>query len=112
MYIKPLSLSRDKQGSEAKVCDVIFNTNLYYKRVENDELHKTFLVTVSLEAIEDKYKPIELKLDKNNWIILKNKIYQEPDKDDHRSKPPLIVDITSQVNELKMNTRQIKPKRY
>jgi len=65
----------DKSGSEALVLDVIINTDFYENKVRFSELYKTFLITVSLETIErDKYNAL---IDKNDWILLKNKKYQE-----------------------------------
>jgi len=75
----PLILSQfkptvDKSGSFARVLDVIINTNFYINKISFSQLYKTFLITVSLETIESKCKSL---LEKNDWILLKNKKYQE-----------------------------------
>jgi len=65
----------DKSGSKALVLDVIINTDFYINKILLSQLYKTFLITVTLETIErDKYKGI---IEKNDWILLKNKKYQE-----------------------------------
>jgi len=65
----------DKSGSEALVLDVIINTDLYLNKISFSQLYKTFLITITLETIErDKYNDL---IDKNDWVLLKNKKYQE-----------------------------------
>jgi len=81
----PLILSQfkptiDKSGSFARVLDVIINTNFYINKISSSQLYKTFLITVSLETIESKCKSL---LEKNDWILLKNKKYQQ--SSDHNS---------------------------
>ncbi|XP_054159093.1 PIH1 domain-containing protein 1-like isoform X1 [Oppia nitens] len=66
--------SLDKSGSKAQVLDVIINTEFYKNKIRNSKLFQTFLITVTLETIESKHK---IQIEKNNWILLKNKKYQK-----------------------------------
>ncbi|RWS05784.1 PIH1 domain-containing protein 1-like protein, partial [Dinothrombium tinctorium] len=76
MLIEELRPTVDKSGDRnSLVCDIIINEEFYNKRVVSSELYKTLLVTVTLEAIESK-NANAITLDKNKWIILKNKKYQ------------------------------------
>jgi len=75
LLIRPFSPTTDKNGHKALVCDVIINTDFYINKISFSQLYKTFLITVTLETIEkDKYQGI---IEKNNWVLLKNKKYQE-----------------------------------
>ena len=75
LILTPFKSTTDKSGSEALVLDVIINSDLYLNKISFSQLYKTFLITVTLETIErDKYNAL---IDKNDWILLKNKKYQE-----------------------------------
>jgi len=92
----PLSLGephmeKDKSGKACTVYDVMVNPSLFAK-VEKSELYRTFLVTVMMEGLEDKYS---IGLNKQEWIVLKNKKYLGTLKETNIRVPqkPLITEL-------------------
>ena len=81
----------DKSGSEAMVLDAIINSDLYVNKVVSSQLYKTFLVTVTLDTIErDKHNG---SIEKSDWILLKNKKYQEVSDD-----KTMVNDLSAKLN--------------
>lgn len=71
----PLSLGEarretDKSGVPCTAYDVIINGRFYRDKVADSQLFRTFSVLVAVDALFDKYKT---KVDKQNWIVLKNR---------------------------------------
>lgn len=84
----------DKSGVECTAYDVTINTDFHRKLNESD-LFKTFLISVSMEGLEDKYG---IQLNKNDWIIMKNLAYfgkMSPVTVHDRPKP-LITEMASE----------------
>lgn len=85
MLITSLQKTIDKNGGDAVVLDVIINSDLYINKIIKGNVYKTFMISVALQMIEnEKYYG---EIDKDNYVILKNKKYQEP--------------FVSQLNEVK-----------
>lgn len=70
----PMSLGEgheevDKSGQPCIAYDVAINSK-FFEKVESSLLFQTFLITIAMEGLEDKYK---MELDKNGWNILKHR---------------------------------------
>jgi len=70
----PMSLGEghdeaDKSGHQCTAYDVAINTT-FFSKVESNLLFQTFLITLAMEGLEDKYS---MELDKNGWNVLKNR---------------------------------------
>jgi len=61
----------DKLGGACVAYDVVIHPD-FYVQVDGSLLFKTFLVTVMIEALEEKFGVV---LDKNQWVTLRNKLY-------------------------------------
>jgi len=75
-YRVPMSLGdphevSDKGGQKSTAFDIVVNTD-FYTKAESSELFNTFLITVSMDGLDDKHN---VELNRNDWIILKNKKY-------------------------------------
>lgn len=99
-YRVPLSLGLphdevDKGGAPCKVYDVIIN-DAFFRKISANELFKTFLITVALDGIEDKYGA---NPDRQNYVVLKNRPYMGtmPDHCIQDRKGPLIAELPTQV---------------
>lgn len=99
-YRIPMSLGevrrdQDKGGRICAVYDIIINSD-YYKEVNNSQVFKQFLITVCLEGIEDKYN---ISLDKESYVILKNKKYHGtmPQHNIKIRPKPLVTEIDESV---------------
>lgn len=68
MSIAEIRSETDKKGEEAKACDVAINAD-FFKKVENSQLFRNFLIAVVIEGIENKFN-IKTTDDR---IILKNR---------------------------------------
>lgn len=68
MSIAEIRSETDTKGEYAKACDVAINTN-FFKKVENSQLFKSFLIAVTIEGIENKFN---IKTT-DERIILKNR---------------------------------------
>lgn len=95
-YRVPLSLGLpheevDKSGAPCTVYDVIIN-EAFFRKISSNELFKTFLVTVALDGIEEKY---HAHPDRDNYVVLKNKLYMGtmPDHCIQDRKGPLISEL-------------------
>lgn len=76
MLITSLQKTIDKSGGDAVVLDVIINSDLYNNKIIKGNVYKTFMISVALQMIEnEKYYG---EIDKENYVVLKNKRYQEP----------------------------------
>ncbi|KAL0880679.1 hypothetical protein ABMA27_001897 [Loxostege sticticalis] len=111
-YRVPMSIGegrteQDKSGAPATVYDVAINPD-FFKKIEKDDLFRTFFLTVVFEGLQDKY---QFELDLQKYTVLKNRksigtlqshriqirdIKQCEDK----TKPPLIEEIPSKVTEI------------
>jgi len=70
----PMSLGEghdevDKSGHQCTAYDIAINSTFFLK-VESNLLFQTFLITLAMEGLEDKYS---MELDKNGWNMLKNR---------------------------------------
>ncbi|XP_065307888.1 PIH1 domain-containing protein 1-like isoform X2 [Dermacentor albipictus] len=95
-YRVPLSLGLpheevDKSGGPCTVYDVIINET-FFRKISSNELFKTFLITVALDGIEEKYNAHP---DRENYVVLKNKLYMGtmPDHCIQDRKGPLISEL-------------------
>lgn len=85
LALKPLSWTRDKKGEDKHfVLDVLVNDRYMEERVLKSEFFKNFLIVVSIDTVESKYSRSNydaldhaLDIEKESFIILKNKRYQE-----------------------------------
>ncbi|CAG9785458.1 unnamed protein product [Diatraea saccharalis] len=73
-YRVPMSIGegrteQDKSGAPATVYDVAINPE-FFKKVENDDLFRTFFLTVVFEGLQDKY---QFELDGQKFTILKHR---------------------------------------
>ncbi|CAH0407075.1 unnamed protein product [Chilo suppressalis] len=73
-YRVPMSIGEgrtepDKSGAPATVYDVAINPE-FFKKIENDDLFRTFFLTVVFEGLQDKY---QFELDIQKYTILKNR---------------------------------------
>uniref|UniRef100_A0A224YDG1 PIH1 domain-containing protein 1 n=1 Tax=Rhipicephalus zambeziensis TaxID=60191 RepID=A0A224YDG1_9ACAR len=95
-YRVPLSLGLpheevDKSGAPCTAYDVIIN-EAFFRKISTNELFKTFLITVALDGIEEKYKAHP---DREGYVVLKNKLYMGtmPDHSIQDRKGPLISEL-------------------
>jgi len=73
----PMSLGaprkeKDKSGVECSVAEVAVNTAWFDGTMVDSMVFTSFVVTVAMEGLADKYGE-EARLDRQNWTILKNK---------------------------------------
>lgn len=95
-YRVPMSLGEpheelDKTGKACTVYDVVINPK-FFKKIQKSELFHSFMISVSLEGLEEKYG---LKLKRESWLILKNKKFMGTlSAQNIRNKPrPIISEI-------------------
>jgi len=93
-YRVPMSLAephtdKDKSGKPCQVFDVLVNT-AFFKKLETSDMFQTFLVTIILEGIEEKY---ETPINKSEWVVLKNKKYLGKTIPPHNVKNRLIQEV-------------------
>lgn len=72
----PMSLGaprtvKDKSGAECQAAEVALNTTWFLTMVDSPAF-TAFVVTVAMEGLSDKYSE-EVRLDRQNWTVLKNK---------------------------------------
>lgn len=75
----PMSLGaprdeKDKTGGKCSACDVAINSIWYEETMVNSIAFTTFVINVAMEGLCEKYGD-GVNLDRENWIILKNKKY-------------------------------------
>lgn len=99
-YRVPLSLGLpheelDKGGNSCKAFDVIINDK-FFRKIESNELFKTFVITVAIDGIEDKYSASP---DRESYTVLKNKLYMGTMPDHHiqNRKGPLIAELETKA---------------
>lgn len=73
-YRVPMSIGeqhkeKDRCGKPCTAYDIAINS-LFYQKVDTIELFKCFIISVALEAVEEKYN---FRLNRENCIVLKNK---------------------------------------
>lgn len=73
-YRVPMSIGegrteQDKSGAPATVYDVAINPE-FFKKIEKDDLFRTFFLTVVFEGLQDKY---QFELDLQKFTVLKNR---------------------------------------
>jgi len=73
----PMSLGaprkeKDKSGAECTVAEVAVNSKWFDQNMVDSLVFTSFVVTVAMEGLADKYGD-ESRLDRENWTILKNK---------------------------------------
>jgi len=78
-YSIPMSLmaprsEKDKSGKDCYACDVAVNSVWYDQTMVDSLTFTTFLVTVAMEGLCNKYGDT-CNLDRQNWSILRNKRY-------------------------------------
>ncbi|CAN7994395.1 unnamed protein product [Ixodes pacificus] len=95
-YRVPLSLGLpheelDKGGNPCKAFDVIIN-DAFFRKIESNELFRTFVITVAIDGIEDKYGASP---DRGSYTVLKNRRYvgSMPDHHIQNRKGPLIAEL-------------------
>jgi len=71
----PMSLGekhfeKDKTGEQCPVFEVIINTVFFEKKIMTSDMYRTFLIVVTIEGLEEKFK---MELDKNNYVVLQHK---------------------------------------
>lgn len=101
-YRVPLSLGLpheevDKSGAPCTAYDVIIN-EAFFRKISSNELFKTFLITVALDGIEEKYKAHP---ERESYVVLKNKLYMGtmPDHSIQDRKGPLISELPTGQNQ-------------
>jgi len=62
----------DKAGSECLAAEVAINSSWFDNNLLTSELFTSFVITVAIEGLGDKYGE-EARLDRDGWTILKNK---------------------------------------
>ena len=73
----PMSLGaprseKDKSGAECMAAEVAINSAWFDNNMLTSELFTSFVITVAIEGLGDKYGE-EARLDRDGWTILKNK---------------------------------------
>ena len=73
----PMSLGaprteKDKAGTECMAAEVAINSSWFDNTMLTSELFTSFVITVAIEGLGDKYGE-EARLDRDGWTILKNK---------------------------------------
>merc|ERR1719184_169222 len=63
---------KDKSGVECSVAEVAVNTAWFDGTMVDSMVFTSFVVTVAMEGLADKYGE-EARLDRQSWIVLKNK---------------------------------------
>ena len=69
---------RDKSGKDCYACDVAVNSVWYDQTMVDSLTFTTFLVTLAMEGLCNKYGDT-CNLDRQNWSILRNKRYMGKD---------------------------------
>ena len=69
---------KDKSGKDCYACDVAVNSVWYDQTMVDSLTFTTFLVTVAMEGLCNKYGDT-CNLDRQNWSILRNKRYMGKD---------------------------------
>ena len=64
----------DKSGGECFAAEVAINTSWFEKTMVDSELFTSFVITIAIEGLGDKYGE-EARLDRDKWTVLKNKKY-------------------------------------
>ena len=78
-YRVPMSLGtprteNDKSGNPSLVADVAVNASWFEEPMKESVAFTTFVVNVAFEGLCDKYGD-DLNLDRQNWVILRNRKY-------------------------------------
>ena len=63
---------KDKSGTECMAAEVAINSSWFDNTMLTSELFTSFVITVAIEGLGDKYGE-EARLDRDGWTILKNK---------------------------------------
>ncbi|GAB1606907.1 PIH1 domain-containing protein 1-like [Argonauta hians] len=112
-YRVPMSLGEahaelDKSGEACTVYDVVINPK-FFEKLQKNELFRVFMVSISLEGLEEKYK---LKLKRDSWVILKNKKFMgsiQPQNIRNRQKNNLISEVSGDGTNSGDNTQATPP---
>lgn len=107
-YRVPMSIGegrteKDKSGVPATVYDVAVNTE-FFKKIEKDDLFRTFFLTIVFEGLQDKY---QFNFDMQKFCVLKNRKsignlqshriqLRDVQNCEEAIKPPLIEEIGDQ----------------
>lgn len=93
----------DNRGQPCVAYDIILNETFYEKRVIDSELFRTFLVLVAIEALESKHNL--QNLDRQNWIVLKNRkcIGELQSQRIKKQGRPLIVEVDGDQNDQRLS---------
>jgi len=88
MWRVPMSLGaprkeKDKAGVECSVAEVAVNTAWFEGTMLDSMVFTSFVVTVAMEGLADKYGE-EARLDRQNWTVLKNKKFLGESCPSHR----------------------------
>ena len=83
MSIGEPRIVKDKAGGESLAADVAVNSTWFTETMEPSEIFTTFVFTVAMEGLGDKH-PDQARLDREGWVILKNKKYMGTDTPPHR----------------------------
>jgi len=86
MSIGETHKDKDKSGMECLACDVIINNLFYEQKILKSEMHRTFLITVALEGVEEKHK---LSIDKDFSILHNRKSFGRLTPQFVRQKPSI-----------------------
>lgn len=96
-YKIPISLSDgheelSKSGETCTAYDVIVNKKFYEEKIIGSELFRTFVIAVAVDALYNKYK---VKVDNDNWIVLKNRKHVGDIKSQQirKNAKPMIVEL-------------------
>lgn len=73
----------DKTGGNCWAADVAVNKKWFEDTMVGSQCFTGFVITVAIEGLGDKH-PTEARLDRQNWIILKNKKYLGEKVPQHR----------------------------
>ncbi|VVC42220.1 HSP20-like chaperone,PIH1 domain [Cinara cedri] len=118
-YCVPLSIGTEheetiKSGVQVKAYDVAVNSE-FFKKCQNDELFKTFIISATIEGIAEKFK---IEISSENPILLKNKkclgslqqhrIQQRPPRPSSIKKKTLIEELNPKGSSSQLETH-IKP---
>jgi hypothetical protein len=69
MSISEPRQTKDKQDKVVKLCDVAMHP-VFFLKVETGELFRSFMITLIIEALDNKYN---IKVKDDNWVVLKNR---------------------------------------
>lgn len=100
---------KDKAGGESLAADVAVNSTWFTETMEPSEIFTTFVFTVAMEGLGDKH-PDQARLDREGWVILKNKKYMGADTPPHRIQKRASSGI-SQVQSAQPSKAQNKPQK-